>query len=85
MRESSSHLKMTLILLDLSKWQGHIIFAQLTKGEGIGKYICHSDVRLEMTGMHKGMPERLLSILCLNINLELEHCSVGSKYRDLYL
>lgn len=29
---------MALMLLDLSEWQGHSIFAQLMKGEGVGKY-----------------------------------------------
>lgn len=76
---------MTLMLLDLSEWQGHSIFAQMKKGEGIGKQGCYSDAGLEMTDFHKGMPERLLGILSLDINLELEHCFIGSKYKDLYL
>lgn len=36
MRVNKPHLKMTLMLLDLSEWQGHSIFTQLLKGEGIG-------------------------------------------------
>lgn len=47
--------------------------------------VSYSSAGVEMTDIHKGMTETPLNILSLDMNLELEQCSLGSVYKDSYL